>query len=81
MMHERIRAADEDFAGIGLAIVRFGDGDGERRPVRLFTDEVVDLYALDELEAMVAATYRIWWDVCAEREHEARKSTGTGTLL
>lgn len=81
IMHERIRAADEDFADIGLAIVRFDDGNAERRPVRLFTDEVVDLYTLDELEAMVAATYRVWWDVCAEREREARKSAGTGTLL
>lgn len=81
MMHERIRAADEDFASIGLAIVRFADGDDERRPVRLFTDEGVDLYTLEELEAMVAATYRIWQDVCAEREREARKSTGTGPLL
>lgn len=81
MMHERIRAADEDFAGIGLAIVRFGEGDGERRPVQLFTDRGVDLYTLEELEGMVATTHRVWWEVCAEREREARKSTGTGTLL
>jgi len=81
MMHERIRAADEDFANIDLAIVRFSEGDGERRPVRLFTDEGVDLYRLDELETMVAATYTIWHDVCAEREREARRGTGTGTLI
>ncbi|MEX0407954.1 hypothetical protein ABGN05_20045 [Aquibium sp. LZ166] len=81
MMHERIRAADEDFADVGLAILGFHDGDTEKRPVRLFTDEGVDLYVLDELEAMVAATYRIWENVCVEREHDTRKGTGTGPLL
>lgn len=82
MMHERIRAADEDFAAVRLGIIRFGDSDGERRAARLFTDEGVDLYPLDELEAMVASTYEMWREVCEERERDARRrGTGTGGLF
>ena len=45
-MHERIRAADEDFAEIGLAIIKFGAPDEDRRAVRLHTDDgVTPLYA------------------------------------
>lgn len=86
MMHERIRAADEDFAEVRLAIIRFGDPVGgsseDRRPARPFTDQGVDLYSLGELESMVASTYDVWREVCEEREHEARRRpTGTGPLL
>ena len=82
MMHERIRAADEDFAGLKLAIVRFGDPEGDKRAARLFTDEGVDLYGLDELEIMVSSTYEMWRQVCEDREREARsKGTGTGPLI
>ncbi|NEH81310.1 type VI toxin-antitoxin system SocB family DNA replication inhibitor toxin [Rhizobium ruizarguesonis] len=80
MMHERIRAADEDFANINLGIIRFEDDDG--RTVRFFSDEGVDLYSLDELETMVASTYRIWQEVWDERIAETRrKGTGTGGLF
>ncbi|WP_237267492.1 type VI toxin-antitoxin system SocB family DNA replication inhibitor toxin [Sulfitobacter alexandrii] len=82
MMHERIRAADEDFAHVGLAILRFGDPDAGRRAVRLYTDEGVDLYSLDQLEMMVSRTYQIWREVLEEREREAREQhTGTGPLI
>jgi hypothetical protein len=50
--------------------------------VRLFTDQGVELYSLDELESMVASTYRIWQEVHDERAAEARrKGTGTGGLF
>ncbi|MBZ9679579.1 MULTISPECIES: type VI toxin-antitoxin system SocB family DNA replication inhibitor toxin [unclassified Mesorhizobium] len=82
MMHERIRAADEDFAGLKLAIVRFGDPEGEKRSVRLFTDEGVDLYGLGDLETMVSSTYEMWRQVCEDRERDARsRGTGTGSLI
>lgn len=82
MMHERIRAADDDFANVNLGIVRFADNDDGSRSVKFFSDEGVDLYELAELEAMVASTYRIWQEVVEEREAEARhKRTGTGDLL
>jgi hypothetical protein len=82
MMHERIRAADEDFAALKLAILRFNDPEGDKRVVRLFTDEGVDLYGLDELESMVSSTYEMWRQVCEDRERETRRrDTGTGPLF
>lgn len=82
MMHERIRAADEDFAEVSLGIIRFAEPEGDRRAARLFTDEGVDLYSLEELEFMVASTYEMWSDVLEEREATTRrKSTGTGPLI
>jgi len=81
MMHERIRAADEDFA-VCLGIVKFADPDGDRRAARLFTDTGVDLHPLDELEQMVASTYEMWREVLEEREHAERgRGTGTGPLI
>ncbi|MEO0621836.1 MAG: hypothetical protein AAF183_06360 [Pseudomonadota bacterium] len=82
MMHERIRAADEDFADIGLAIIRFSDPIEGRRDARHYTDNGIDLHTLDELEAMVASTYEIWREVLEERERDAReRPTGTGPLI
>lgn len=82
MMHERIRAADEDFTDVRLTIVQFGDPSEDRRSVRLYTDEGVELYSREELERMVASTYEMWRDVLEEREREARgRATGTGPLF
>ncbi|MBA84197.1 type VI toxin-antitoxin system SocB family DNA replication inhibitor toxin [Thalassobius sp. S69A] len=82
MMHERIRAADEDFAEVRLTIAQFGDPSDDRRAVRLHTDEGVDLYSREELELMVASTYDMWREVLEEREREARRgATGTGPLI
>jgi len=82
MMHERIRAADEDFAKVNLGVIRFDDNGDDGRTVRLYSDKDVELYSLDELEAMVSATYRIWHEVCEERQATARrKGTGTGGLF
>lgn len=82
MMHERIRAADEDFADVRLTIVQFGDPSDDRRAVRLHTDDKVDLYSREELEQMVASTYEMWREVLEERERKSRGSaTGTGPLI
>ncbi|MBD9621474.1 hypothetical protein IB279_00805 [Ensifer sp. ENS06] len=83
MMHERIRAADEDFADINLGIIRFSDNDDGSREAKLYTDEGIELYSLGEMEVMVASTYRIWQEIVEEREAETRrKRTGTsGGLL
>ena len=82
MMHERIRAADEDFADVRLTIVQFGDPSNDRRAVRLHTDEGVELYSREELEQMVASTYEMWREVLEERERKARgRATGTGPLI
>lgn len=82
MMHERIRAADEDFAKVRLTIAQFGDPEDGRRSVRLHSDEGVELYAREDLELMVASTYEMWREVLEEREREARgRATGTGPLI
>lgn len=82
MMHERIRAADEDFADVRLTIVQFGDPSDDRRTVRLYRDEGVELYSREELERMVASTYEMWREVLEDRERKARgRATGTGPLF
>lgn len=81
MMHERIRAADPDFEQVRLAIIQFGDLDEDQRYPRVHTDKGVTLFALDELEQMVATTYSLWAEVLEERADEARRSGTTGSLL
>ncbi len=82
MMHERIRAADEDFADVRLTILQLGDPSDDRRAVRLHTDENVELYSREELEQMVSSTYEMWQDVLEERERKSRgRATGTGPLI
>jgi len=82
MMHQRIRAEDEDFADLRLGIVRFSEPEDDCRAARLYTDDKVELYSLEELELMVASTYEMWRDVLEEREHEERgRATGTGPLI
>lgn len=83
MMHERIRAADPDYESVRLAIFQFDEGDNERRTPRLHTDEGVELFSLEEMESMVAATYDLWREVNDEREADTRRrADGThGPLL
>ncbi|WP_371418911.1 hypothetical protein [Agrobacterium sp. ICMP 6402] len=81
MMHERIRAADADFAAINLGIIQFRDDKDDGRTVRLFTDHGVELFDFSELESMVSSTYRIWQEIHEEREVIRRKDTGTGPLI
>lgn len=78
MMHERTRAADPDYEGVELAIFQFGDaGNDQRNPV-LHVDQGVSLFTLEQLDAMISATYTLWQEVCEEREVETRRR-GTGT--
>lgn len=83
MMHERIRVADLDYAAIRFAIFQFGDNEGGVRQPILHSDVGVELFSLDEMEAMINATYELWREVSEEREMEARrKAVGMrGTLL
>ncbi|MDR7028018.1 hypothetical protein J2X08_002185 [Rhizobium rosettiformans] len=78
MMHERIRAADPDYAEVRFAIFQFEKSeDGARKPM-LRTDEGVELFSLSEMESMVSATYELWREICEDREKDARRK-GTGT--
>jgi hypothetical protein len=78
MMHERIRAADPDFASVTLAIVQFAlSVEGPRLPV-LFTDRGVALFSFDELDQMVSETYAMWREVCEGRAADARRRGAAG---
>jgi hypothetical protein len=82
LMHERIRAADPDFAEVELAIMQFGvDGDDTRKRVpKVHTASGIPLFDFDTLDAMVRETYDLWHEVLTEREADARRrGTGTGT--
>jgi hypothetical protein len=83
MMHERIRAADPEYEAVRLAIFQFKDVNEDRRNLVIHTDESIQLFSFDEMEAMVRVTYELWREVWEEREMEMRrKSTGTrGSLL
>lgn len=81
MMHERIRAADEDFASVNLGIIRFVDQDDGERCVRLFDATEVELYSIDELQDMVFSTYRMWQEVCEERVAEGRRKQASSGML
>jgi hypothetical protein len=86
MMHEQIRASDPDLATVRLGIYRFEPGDRAREPadrarsVRLFTDDSVPLYSMQELEFMISETYEVWQQVLlarrATRGAEERKFGG-----
>jgi hypothetical protein len=73
VMHERIRAADPDFADVSLAVVQFALSDnGPRVPV-IYTDHGVDLFTFDELDQMVRETYELWMEVSEERAADIRR--------
>jgi hypothetical protein len=76
-MHEHIRAADPDFADVGLTILQFKEGPDETRVVVPHFSDGIELFSFDQLDAMVRETYSIWVEVLEEREAEARR-TGTG---
>ncbi|PDT73352.1 hypothetical protein [Bradyrhizobium sp. C9] len=82
VMHERIRAADPDFADVTLAIVQFARSkNGPRTPV-IFTDEKIELFKFDELDQMVRETYELWTEILEGRTAETRRrSAGGGGLF
>lgn len=72
VMNERIRAADADFAEVGLAIMQFVNI-REARPVVPYFDDGVSLWGFEALDEMIRETYEIWFAVLAEREAEGRR--------
>lgn len=82
MMHQRIREDSPDFSAVRLGIFQFEKTDKGPRPPRLYTDDDVQLFSLDQLEQMVAETYEIWSEVCEGREAETRRRGGaSGPLI
>ncbi|QPZ79428.1 type VI toxin-antitoxin system SocB family DNA replication inhibitor toxin [Brucella abortus] len=78
MMHEHIRLANLDFATARLGIVQFGDATDSQRPVKLSTDEDVELFDFDQLDQMVRETYDIWREINEARESEVRRKAAGG---
>jgi hypothetical protein len=78
MMHEHIRVANPDFATARLGIVQFGEAVAGQRPVKLSTDEGVELFGFDQLDRMVRETYDIWREVSEAREDEVRRKAAGG---
>jgi hypothetical protein len=78
MMHEHIRVANPDFAAARLGIVQFGEAVEDQRPVKLSTDEGVELFGFDQLDQMVRETYDIWREVSEAREDEVRRKAAGG---
>jgi hypothetical protein len=73
VMHERIRAADPDFAEVSLGIFQFSLSEkGPRIPI-LYTDLGVTLFTFDELDQMVRDTYEMWREVCEGRAADTRR--------
>jgi len=83
MMHQRIREGSPDFEEVRFGIFQFEKTAKGPRPPQLHTDLGVKLFSLDQLERMVAETYKIWREVCEGREAEMRRrgGGGGGTLL
>jgi len=81
MMHQHIREDSPDFKNVRFGVFQFDKTDEGPRPPRLYTDDGIELFSLDELELMVEETYEIWREVSAAREAETRRRGGGGGSL
>lgn len=84
MAHHRARVLYPDLADAELAILAFPVLTGvERRGLRIYVARDEPLFSYEELDQMVAETYRIWQQVLTERQDEARGAGGgrRGSLL
>lgn len=87
MAHHRARVLYPDLADAELAIFTFpvvtDASEGGCRRLRTYVAGDSSLFSYEELDQMVAETYRIWEQVLAERRDEARRTGGglRGSLL
>lgn len=78
VMHERIRAADPDFADVGLVIFQFElSAKGMRMPIT-FSESSVELFSFEDLDQMVRETYSLWQEICEDRAADARSRKAAG---
>ncbi|MEQ1811790.1 MAG: hypothetical protein ABL889_17815 [Terricaulis sp.] len=81
-MHHHVRSIDPSFAGYRMAIFRFPLQDDGTRFVEHCTDDGIEHYSFDQLDAMVADTYRVWREVCeAKRAASATSEPDVETPL
>jgi hypothetical protein len=77
-MHERIRAADPDFAEVGFAIFQFERSEkGLGAPI-VFSDAAVERFSFDDLDDMVRETYDLWREICEDRAADVRRKRSAG---
>jgi hypothetical protein len=82
MMHEGLRGADPDLAPAELLVLKFGKRKYDKtRPLRLLQPGKMELYSLDQLDAMIGETYRIWEEVLRERRGGSQAGTGTDDIF
>lgn len=82
-MHERIRAADPDYAEVKFAIWQFtSPSKGQPRVAFAHEESGIPLLSFEQIEAMVQETYEIWADVYSRRAkaEPRRRAGGTGFL-
>lgn len=78
MMHERIRAADPDFADAELGIFQLSAPSSGPRQPKLHMATGVQLFSYAELTEMVRETYEIWTEVYLQRAKTEPKRGGGG---
>ena len=76
LMHQRLRVDDPDFSEVGLGIVRFGRGVGEKRTLTVHWAGP-DLYTYHQLNEMIDLTYRLWAEELQFRQEQARRAGGS----
>jgi len=83
VMHHGIRAQNPAELGQSkLAVFTFPQvANSDERLVRMIVVPDGELYAADELAAMIAETYDLWAEILAQRAQEAQRSGTIGGLL
>lgn len=72
IMHQSIRALDDDYANSRLAIVQFDDAKTGARTAGITYDDEFELFSYNDLDEMISATYRVWNDICEGRDEDSR---------
>jgi hypothetical protein len=81
-MHERIRAADPDYADVKFAIWQFTAPKKGPRVAFAHEELGVALLSFEQIEAMVQETYEMWADIYSRRAktEPRRRAGGTGFI-
>ncbi|RZM93216.1 hypothetical protein CWO91_40060 [Bradyrhizobium genosp. SA-3] len=82
-MHERIRAADPDFAEVKFAIWQFtSPSKGQPRVAFAHEENAIPLLSFEQIETMVQETYEMWADIYSRRAktEPRRRASGAGFL-
>lgn len=79
LQHHALRVNNPDYQDVTFEIFQFGRR--HDRPIRIIEEDGRWLFSYDQLEAMIAETQMMWFDVLAGRTEEMRKKGGSGSLL